>query len=268
MYSRGGMQNGLQQFTGGRIPFTWTMIAINIATFFLIVGVPSLAIIPMAAFRPEQWWLRPWSLFTWSLLGAETPLSLIFSIGWMYLFGGSMERAWGTSVFARFFAATTALSALTYALGAYLIGSAPLGLLLGLFPAMGATVVAWALVNQRETISFFFLPLPAWAVGLLGIAITWYYAGGAIMGLFALSGCAAAYWYVVKGRSLRLGSKAKAAASGNTRFVDFDREVKGEVKPSNNPFTRAAEEKKRRERDKKLEEMFRRSGYDDDGNRS
>lgn len=261
------MQNGLQQFTGGRIPFTWTIIAANILTFFLIVGVPGLGLIPFTAFRAEQWWLRPWTLFTWPLVGAEQPLSLLFSVGWLYLFGGSMERAWGTSLFARFFVATAVLSALTYALGAQLMGSAPLGLLLGLWPAMGATVVAWALVNQRETISFFFLPLPAWAVGLLGIATTWFYAGGALLGLFALSGCAAAYWYVVQGRYLKLGSKAKNAANSNTRFVDFDKEVKG-AKPTSNPFTRAAEEKKRRERDKKLEEMFRRSGYDDDGNRS
>jgi membrane associated rhomboid family serine protease len=264
MYNRGALQGGWQKFSGGSTPFTWTVIGASIVTFFLIAGVPNLPLLSWGVFRAEQWWLRPWTLLTWPLLAAESPLSLLFSIGWMYLFGGSMERAWGTSLYARFFALTAVLSALTYGLGALLVGATPMAMLLGLWPAMGATMVAWALLNKHETISFFLMPLPAWAIGLLGIALAWYHAGGALLGLFALSGCGAAYWYVLKGRNLRTSKKKP---TDNVRFVNFGQELREETN-SKNPFTRAAEEKKKRERDKKLEEMFRRSGYDDDGNRS
>ena len=239
----------------GPTPLTWTLIACNVLTFLLAAGARTLLPLP---FFTEGWWLRPWTLLTWPLQGEGDPIGLLFSVGWIYLFVGSMERAWGTPLYARFFAATTALAALTLWLGSLILQT---GAALGSpWAAVGPTVVAWALVNRQASISFFFIPLPAWAVAALGAVMAWFYAGGGVIGLFALSGCFAAYWYVTQGRNLRFGTIRRGEAV-HPRFVQFDRDSQP---ASANPLRRWLAARQKKTRDRKLEEMFRRSGFTDD----
>ncbi len=211
--------------------------------------------------------LRPWTFVTWPLVAGLSVLNLVLNSYFFVQFGGSLERSWGVKVFGGFIAATTTLTGLTLWLGMLLL-HAPI-LEFGLWLPMTAIIVAWAAINRRETVRLaMVLPMPALWAAAIGVVFAFFHVSMAgthpLLGFFALSGCGAAYWYVTKGRNLRTSKKK---STDNVRFVNFGQELR-EEKNSKNPFTRAAEEKKRRERDKKLEEMFRRSGYDDDGNRS
>jgi hypothetical protein len=255
------------------IPVTWVLIGMNVLTFFLaFLGMRTglgETLLKTLAVTPDSH-LRPWTFLTWPLVAGTNIIGVALNSYFAFQFGGSLERSWGPKFFGGFIAATSTLTGLTLWLGMLLL-RAPL-IEFGLWLPLTTLVVAWAVINRRETVRFALLiAMPALWAAALGAALAFFHVsmngGHPLLGLFALSGCGTAYWYVIKGRDLLRGLGTKKNASANTRFIDFEKEVKG-AKPSSNPFTRAAEEKKRRERDKKLEEMFRRSGYDDDGNRS
>ena len=57
-----------------------------------------------------------------------------------------------------------------------------------------------------------------------------------------------------------------ASRSGQSRgrFTNFEPENRPGNPPNWNPLAKLAEERKRKERDRKLAEMFKRSGYDDE----
>jgi membrane associated rhomboid family serine protease len=249
------------------IPVTWGLVGMNVLTFFLaFLGMRSE--LSEALFRTlaltNLSHLSPWTFLTWPLVAGINVLNLVLNGYFFVQFGGSLERSWGPKVFGGFIAATTLLTGLTLWVGMLLL-RAPVREF-GLWLPMTAIIVAWATINRRETVRLaMVLPMPALWAAALGVIFAFFHVSLAgrhpLLGLFALSGCGAAYWYVLKGRNLRTNNKK---STDNVRFVNFGQELR-EDKNSKNPFTRAAEEKKRRERDKKLEEMFRRSGYDDDG---
>lgn len=99
--------------------------------------------------------------------------------------------------------------------------------------------------------------------------MTWYYGGGKLSGLFLLPVCAAMYWYATQGRYSSTGYRA------STSRYDFDETPAFSGKPSNRQsldesgpqrfnvvrWWRDRQEKKR------LEEIFRRSGFTDDDER-
>jgi membrane associated rhomboid family serine protease len=252
------------------IPVTWGLVGMNVLTFFFAflgmrTGLGEILLRSLALTHLSH--LSPWTFLTWPLVAGLDVLGLVLNTYFFVQFGGSLERSWGTKVFGGFVAATTALTGLTLWLGMLLL-RAPI-LESGLWLPMTAIIVAWATINRRETVRLaMILPMPALWAAAIGVVFAFFHVSMAgvhpLLGLFALSGCGAAYWYVVQGRNLRTNKKK---STDNVRFVNFGQELR-EDKNSKNPFTRAVEEKKRRERDKKLEEMFRRSGYDDDGNRS
>jgi len=252
------------------IPITWGLIGANVVTFFLaFLGMRAgwgETLFRMLALTPESH-LRPWTFLTWPLVAGLDVFGLLINGYITFQFGGSLERSWGQKLFGGFMAATSLLTGLTLWLGMLLLRAPTIEFSMWL--PITAMVVAWATINRRETIRLAFLiPVPALWVAVIGVVFAFFHVSikgsHPLLGLFALSGCGAAYLWMIRDRWLK---PRKSAANSNTRFVDFDKEVK-DAKPSSNPFTRAAEERKRRERDKKLEEMFRRSGYDDDGNRS
>jgi membrane associated rhomboid family serine protease len=250
-------------------PVTWGVLGINVLTFLLaFLGMRTgLAetLLKTLALQPDSH-LHPWTFVTWPLFAGVNLLGLLLNGYFTLQFGGSLERSWGAKVYGGFLAATTALTGLTLWLG-MLILRAPL-IEMEMWLPLTAIIVAWALLNRSQTVLVaMVLPMPALWAAWIGMALAFFHVSLSgrhpLLGLFALSGCGAAYWYVTAGRTL--SAKKATRRTDNVRFLDCDREVRG-VKPSRNPFTRAAEERKRRERDKKLEEMFRRSGYDDEGN--
>ena len=260
-YQRGGAANL------GAIPVTLALLGLNVLTFLLaFVGMNSglgTALQNVLALGPDSLPGRPWSLVTWPLFGGKDFVALLFSGFWAFSIGGSLERSWGWKGYLGFFAACSALTGLTLWLGMRLL-VAPLWMS-GLWLALAAPTFAWCRINRREIIRLYFcIPVPAPILGWLTLALTFFgisMAGGnPLLGLFALSGCGLAHYWASGGRpSLTL---ARRGGESRGRFTNFEPESR--KAPGGNPLTRLAEERKRKERDKKLAEMFKRSGYDDD----
>jgi membrane associated rhomboid family serine protease len=261
------------------MPATWALIGANALTFLLLASGAGAEIARLLAFLTPAWPVRFWTLLTWPLVGGGDPLSVLFSAGWFYTFAGSLERSWGTRPFVTFLVATAALAAFTLWLGGRLLGFG--GGLAGLWVAVGPVMVVWAVLNRRETVNLLFLPLPAPIIGVIGVVMTWYFAGAQLAGLFALSGCAAAYWYAKHGRTVYdayasgssggglLGNlfagrgrttRTTTSASGTTlRFKEFDREPVGPRRPFS--LSRWLRDRKQR---RELEALWKRSNLPSD----
>jgi membrane associated rhomboid family serine protease len=262
------IQNDFRRFfTRGGFPVTVTlMVAYGVATLLTYAGT---GVGRYLAFSTLEFPVHFWTLFTWPVVGAGDPLSVLFALGWTYLFGGSIERAWGTRDYLLFLVATGVLTAVSVWAGSRLLGQ-PAGLA-GLWVAMAPVVVAWSVVNRREVINFWFLPIPGPMWGAIGVLIAWFYAGGGAIGLFATAGCAAAYWYATQGRYGRERGNPSGARFGGTavrrddvgvRFRNFDPEAtgRGGRAAGFNPLKWWRDRQER----KRLEKIFRNSGFGDD----
>src|SRR5438874_5790441 len=204
MYS--SPQRRLQDFFfKGYIPVTMTLIAANVISWFSGATLQGR--------DPFHTWLmfftpampeRFWTIVTWPLVGAGHPINVLFACLWAWWACGSLERSWGSRAFAAFFAAVSAITALTLWMGARMLGSG--GFLAGLWMGVAAPTVAWCTINRREVVNLYgMIPIPAPFIGWLAVVLVWYEVGPPLLGLFALSGCAAAYWYAMNGRYLYQG---------------------------------------------------------------
>ncbi len=269
----GGRISGLAEnirrfFLRGGTPITLGLMIANGITFFLLLTGAQNFLLQYVAFNTGSWPRLFWTFLTWPVLGLHDPLGLLFSLGWVYTFGGSLERSWGTRVYGACVVAVTAIISMAMWLGSLLpmVGN---GGLQGLWVLGGAMTVAWALTNRSEVMNFFGLPLPTPVLIMVGCGITWFYGGIPWHGVFALSGCAAAWWYATQGRygnypgagTSRGGQRRPGSGNDkpNLRFQNFERETSDGGRRG---FTLARWWRERQEK-KRLEAMFRRSGYTD-----
>ncbi len=219
------------------IPATMTLIAANVITFlasFFTGGWARGGPFSWLVFTGDTWPQNFWTLLTWPLVAPIDLIGLLFGGLWAYWIGGSLERSWGTRPFLVFLVAASALTALTLWVGGLLLG-APVRAM-GLWLATAAPTVAWCVLNQREVIRLYAVILiPAPLLAWLTVALTWFQisvqGGNPFLGAFALSGCAAAYWYAKSGRHLYRGYSNAGGAPGASRtgspplqFRDFDRD--------------------------------------------
>lgn len=276
-YQPQGGGDAIQRFLfKGGSPLTLIILCLTIALFFLGWGLPHLELLGLLAFTTPDFPLHFWTMLTWPLASAASdPLNLLFSLGWFYTFSSSLERSWGTRDYSIFLGAVATLTALGVWLGSFVFGP---GMVSGLWVLSGPVIVAWAHINRREQVGLFFIAVPAPLVAILGTVMVWFYAGAAyrnpLLGLCALTGCAAAYWYVNQGRqtlrgfgssrptdygfgtSSRKGRGSDVTPETASRFYQFDRESVGK----RDGFDPIRWWRDRQER-KRLEDIFRRSGY-------
>ena len=183
----------------GLCPITWFVVGANAITFVIaFVGGGSLW--NPFIFRTFAISDTPWSILTYPLIGAGGIVWVLLGGYMMWLFGGSLERAWGAVDYVRFLVLVTAVTA-----GGLWIGAALLGRpasLAGLGMPLAAATVAWAAINPSERLLLYFvLPIEArWLA--IGAAVLVFFSFSFPLGLFALGGCAVAWWYVRPGRSL------------------------------------------------------------------
>jgi hypothetical protein len=265
-------------FRYNTIPVTVTLIGANVVTFLIAFFTMRAALPPGGPF----WWLTfngsiwPryfWTLITWPLVSPVDLINLLFGCLWAYWVCGSLERSWGPRVFAVFLVATSALTALTLWGGGILLRAPSFAQ--GIWLASAAPTIAWCAINRSEVIRLYaVIPIPAPILAVLTVALTWFSvsmsAGHPLMGLFALSGCAAAYWYATQGRYAYRGYTRQGGGNFGTRrstrpetalrFRDFDQERGGRRRGGFDPLRWW---KDRQER-KRLEEIFRRSGFTDE----
>ena len=258
--SSGNWQSDLRRrFVMAGIPATLTIIGLAVTFWFLAIIAPGVGLFQLLVFHSQHWPLPfPWTIATWPIAGGGHPLFFLFALLWTYSMCGSLERSWGTRTFTLFFVATNALTALTYLAGGALLHTPVM--LFDLWTGVAAPTVAWCLLNRREQITLWgLLPIPAMWLAGLEVVIVWFEHGPPFLGLFALSGCAAAYWYVTQGR---YGSSGFGNDSRNTFRSPFSSSTSRSRESSGPGFSLARLLRDRREK-RRLEDLFRRSGYDD-----
>lgn len=156
------------------------------------------------AFGCPQWLVQPWTLVTYPLMTLGDPFSILFSCLMLWWFGGSLERAWSSRVYAWFFGIISVIIAVSLSIPSLLL-RIPVDLS-GVWMPLSAVTVAWAALNpEQEILLFFVLPVRAKYVGWATAAVV---AGSyawspayprpynLIFALFSLGGCVAAWRYV------------------------------------------------------------------------
>jgi hypothetical protein len=248
------------QFQASGTPVTYIIIAGNVLTFLAsFVGMGS-GFSPMfLAASSLTFPMLPITAVTWPLVSTTDPIGLFFGVMWALWVCGSLERSWGSQVFAWFVVALSAITTLScWGLGALL--HAPFGLA-GLWMGLAAPTVAWCYINRREKVSIYFIfKIPAPWLGAITVASFVYQiavtGGSPIMGIAGLVSPALAYWYA-SGARFTLGK-----ARSKSRFDGFENEVRdGE---SGNPIARLLDGIRRKQRDAKIKKMFKNSGLGDD----
>lgn len=265
-------------FSGGSTPITIGLMVGAGVLFLLSLFGAGQFLLPFLVFSGETFPAFFWTVFTWPLVTAGgAPLYFLFALGWFYFISGSLERSWGTRDYGVVVGSLAALMAVLAYIGHLTLHTG--GLLAGLTLLAGPLAVAWAIVNQRETVSIWMLPVPAWMIGCLGVVETYYYGGMGVAGLFVLPACAAMYWYVTQGRYGSTGGRVAAPfrdrAKSGLRLDDFGRTParsdRGSRPASLDDVPPAGFNLKRwwreRQEKKRLEEIFRRSGFTDDDER-
>lgn len=250
-------------FLQGGFPATIILIAVNIITWFMHAIFQGANPAKYLLFTSETWPLPYlWSIVTWPLYSAGHPIFMLFALLATYWVCGSLERSWGTKTFLGLFFSAAALTALTTWIGAKVLGvPAIVG---SLWLAIAPPTIAWCVLNSSERITLYFvLQIPAIWLAWFTALIVWYSIGHPLLGLFALSGCALAYWYVTKARfTLSRGSERQRIHEAARRFTpNQDRPAPGRTGFNLMRWWKERQEKKR------LEEIFRRSGFTDEDNR-
>ena len=248
------------QFQASGTPVTYIIIAGNVLTFLAsFVGMGS-GISPMfLAASSLTFPMLPITAVTWPLVSTTDPIGLFFGVMWALWVCGSLERSWGSQVFAWFVVALSAITTLAcWGLGALL--HAPFGLA-GLWMGLAAPTVAWCYINRREKVSIYFIfKIPAPWLGAITVASFVYQiavtGGSPIMGIAGLVSPGLAYWYA-SGARFTLGK-----ARSKSRFDGFENEVR-DAEPGN-PIARLLESIRRKQRDAKIKKMFKNSGLGDD----
>jgi hypothetical protein len=193
----------------GSCPITWCVIVANAATFVLaFVGAGGFW--GALVFHTSILATAPWTILTYPLIGAGGILWVLVGGYMMWLFGGSLERAWGRVDYLRFLVLVTAATALGLWLGAALLAQS--ATLAGLALPLAAATVAWAAINPSERLLLYFvLPIEArWLA--VGTTVLVFFSFRFPLGLFALAGCASAWWYVRRGRFMFTGGSRRRPA--------------------------------------------------------
>ncbi len=187
--------------TRGGIPVTMTLLILSVASFFSAFFSPNIAapfLDQHVLFPARNLMLEPWTFLTYPLFEPSV-ISMLLGGVFLWLSGGSLERSWGSARYAIFFAAVTAISALSLLLGGFLFHQRP-PTLSGFFLPLSALIVAFCMLNAEQTIRLYFFPVRAKYVAIIVTVMT-LLSFGPIFGVFACGGILAAFLYVKFGRS-------------------------------------------------------------------
>ena len=183
-------------FHQARCPVTVGLLLANVATF-LMWFFTRLNFAGALGFSSSAVAARPWSLLTYPVVSYGI-YDVVLGGYMLWLFGGSLERAWGSRRFAWFFGAVTGITSGSLWIGSLLL-HAP-AFLAGLWLPLSALVVAWCLMNLTAVVLLFFvLPVQARVLAWLDVALTYFGYGSAYgpwLAFFALAGCGFAYLYL------------------------------------------------------------------------
>jgi membrane associated rhomboid family serine protease len=181
----------------GDCPVTWAVIIANGLTFLLaFVGTGTLE--RALVFDSATFLQQPWTALTYPLVAGGQILWILLSAYVLWLFGGSLERSWGSRQYGVFLALVAVAAALGLWLGSVLTGRE--ALLVGVSLPLAAIVVTWAAINPYESIlAYFIIPIQARWLGVITLILI-VFSFPFPLGIFALAGPAAALWFIRLGR--------------------------------------------------------------------
>lgn len=250
-----------------RCPVTLALILANAATFLIwfFTRLNFKATLSFSSFAAAA---RPWSLLTYPLVSYGI-YEVVLGSYMLWLFGGSLERGWGSPRFVRFFAAVTVITSGSIWMGSLLLHTP--GSLSGLWLPLSALVLAWCLVNSTAVVLLFFvLPIQARYLAWIDLAFTYFGYGstcGPWLSLFALAGCGFAY-LAIRGFPYNLPFRTPFQTSASPRRpLEFEVSARPPSQRFWNPvaFLQRWQRKRRFMRlwkDSGMEEMFRDSDPD------
>jgi membrane associated rhomboid family serine protease len=191
-------------------------VVVTFLLFFFGVGLRPALLDGLAfsvAGRPGlSWLLKPWTLLTYPILVTDF-FAVLFGVYWFFVAGGTLERSWGSNNFAALLAAFVAITPVGFILAALLF-DVPF-LVAGLWIPLCSLTVAWAATDPEQELRLWgVIPIKMKLLALifaLGIYFNYGFSTGPlgpVIGLFALAGPAAAYYYVRKMPRLSLGYRA------------------------------------------------------------
>ena len=128
------------------------------------------------AAQPWMWW----KFLTYGFAHSPTdPTHLIFNMLALWFLGQSVERKYGAAEFLRFYLITLVLCGVVWGVVNYLGGTN--ARLVGASGAVTAVVILFAVNFPKQQIMFMFiLPMPAWVLGVLVVAMDLFQAQGVI----------------------------------------------------------------------------------------
>ena len=181
----------------GDYPLTKALILINILT--LIVGAWA-PIAPWLMFSAPDSWRVPWTALTYPLYSFN-PIGLLFYGLFLWFVGGSLERSWGTRFFAIYFFLMAIITAVGLTVCAMILRNSLPEMRISIDNTMplAALFIAWCMLNPNLEVRLYgIIPILAkWmALGTVLIILFSYGRIHPLAGVFALSGCAASYWWV------------------------------------------------------------------------
>ena len=177
----------------GDYPLTKWIIAINV---FLLLASAFFPVAQFVSFVAPTSWIFPWTALTYPLFSPD-PIGLLFYGLLLWFVGGSLERSWGTRFYAIYFAAMSVITALGMSLGAWLYNAQ---FSLSYYLPLAALFLAWAMLNPNLEIRLYgIIPILAKWLALGQVLIIFFTHSSRaypLLGFFALSGCAASYYWV------------------------------------------------------------------------
>ncbi len=204
----------------GDCPVTWALIIANGLTFLLgFIGSGFLQ--SALVFGTGTFLQRPWTLLTYPLVAGHDVLWVLLSAYILWLFGGSLERAWGNRQYVVFLALVAVASALGVEGGSMLTGRHVL--LAGVGLPLASIVVVWTTMNPSEVLlAYFVIPMQARWLGLIVLVFT-VFSFPFPLGIFALAGPAVAVWFLRWGRYGQLLPRGGRSPSRGARAREHDR---------------------------------------------
>jgi membrane associated rhomboid family serine protease len=193
-----------------------SIIAVNVAVFLLQAVVPSitftLGLMPAAVYGQ----LHVWQLVTYMFLHAGL-FHILFNMLALWMFGGELERLWGTRYFLKFYFVTGigagALTVLVSLLGFEQLQHA---IIIGASGAVYGLLLAYALYFPDRVIYYIVFPIQAKYFVMIVGAIAFYssmtesggvanvtHLGGLLVGYLFLKGARLHPWSEVKYRYLK-----------------------------------------------------------------
>lgn len=204
----------------GDCPVTWALIIANGLTFLLgFVGAEFLQ--SGLVYSTGTLLQQPWTVLTYPLVASGSIFWVLLSAYLLWLFGGSLERAWGPRQYVVFLALVAVTSALGLELGSRLTGRDVV--LAGVILPLASIVVVWATMNPSEVLlAYFVIPMQARWLGLIVLVLT-VFSFPFPLGIFALTGPAVALWFLRWGRYGQLLPRRGRSPSRGARAREQDR---------------------------------------------